>query len=275
GTDETQRSGIPFTRKFCPNPPLLSRLMDPDIDKRKADHIEVINAFKQHYSKFEFSMQQNLSICFENYLGRQAVKSREQEDFKYHFDYYFWAAKEGLSLIHGSFPVGRYTAIVTAGINAGELEKTRTFMDGFTELLPLRFRADVHRLCEGMCLFSEKKYAELLKGFLRGGFPIPVYEVNGRLLHLQARYEIGERADLEVPLKSLLAFTKRHASLNPGFRGHATLKIQLFLKLLMHFKREKLLKMQAEADKIKSYAFRNWILGNIKKRLAGEELLPS
>lgn len=253
----------------------ICRLMDKKVETQENEHLAIIDDYKTHYSKFDDSMQQNLSVCLENYLNRAAANSRLQQDFSHHFNYYLWMADEGLSLINGSFPLGRYLAVVRAGINAGEIKKVRGFMTEFMDKLDQKFRADIYRYCDGMCLFAEGEYDELLKGFLRASFPSPVLEVNGRLLHLQARYENGERADLEVPLKSLLAFNKRHTSLNPGFKKQVKLKIQLFLKLLTYFKKEKVLKMQQDTEQIKDIAYHNWMQAKIKDRLEGKEFLPS
>lgn len=252
----------------------VCRLMDEDIIKEEGEHLAVVKAYKANYQYFASFMQQNLSVSLENYLSRTANKSRAPEDMRHRFEYYLWAADEGLSLYKGSLPVGRYVAIVIAGINTGEVKMVREFMTEYVIKLDPKFREKVYRFCDGMCLFEEGNYDKLLQGFLRGSFPNPVYEVNGRLLHLQARYEKLERADLEVPLKSLLAFCKRHTNLNEGFKRKAKLKIQLFLKLLTHFDREKVLKMQEEADQIDNVAYRKWMLAKIKQRLEGEELLP-
>ncbi|MEM6342726.1 MAG: hypothetical protein AAF927_02560 [Bacteroidota bacterium] len=252
----------------------ICRLTDTDIKKSPEEHLEVIEVYKENYHHFEAYMQQNMSICIENYLNRRVIKEGLKVDGVHRFNYYVWAAGEGLYLYEGILNYKRYVSIVFAGIEAEKLEQTKEFMAVFTSKLDPKVREDVYRFCEGLCLFEEGDFDPILKGFMTISFPIPAYETNGRLLHLQARYEKGERAELEVPLKSLRTFLKRNPALSEGFKQQSKLKIKLFLDLLTHFRRAKVLKMKAEALNIKNASFRKWMLAKIEQRLKGDEFLP-
>ncbi|MFK7922998.1 MAG: hypothetical protein AB8H47_13625 [Bacteroidia bacterium] len=257
------------------NSPSLKLLLDVCrlMDGEAIDHVVIIEDYKNNYHYFAEYMQQNLLICLENYLYRLSLNRGLEIDRHLRFDFYLWSSRKGLSIYDGQIAPFRFVGIVSAGINAEQLDQVKVFMDEFTSKLDLKVRDELVHLCKGMCLVEEEKFDELLHGFLNMQYKSPSHEISAKLIHAQARYEKGERWHLEVPLKSLLAFSERQSRLGVEFKKQTKLKIHLFQKLLTQFKTDKVLKLREDAAQIKSFSFRKWMLAKIELRLEGDEPL--
>jgi len=174
----------------------LSNLIFKDLLSSKFDNYNRIRdlfyqTFEQ-YSKLEQKDILNFLIhcCIQNEMkgDKRALKKL--------FDLIKWAVENRLYVINGYVNYHQFTTIVNIACRAKQYKWARNFISKYQLLLVDRVRDDIVASCIATCLYSEKKFEELLSHLVSVNFKNILISVNARCLQIMAYVELKNNDDL-------------------------------------------------------------------------------
>lgn len=241
-----------------------------------------IRDFKAEYKLFEPYMQQNIFICIENHIqahirentGQNAMDNHEfQSLLQERFAFYQWGEIAKQVCYENRMNYKRYASMVLAALELGQFEIATQWLERYQSKLTLRNREQAYHIVQAYCLMAKDQLDELSKEVFVQNFHNPAFKLLARLLHCQARFDRGERAELETVLQSLKTYCQRTTSLPKVIKDRTYKKARLFLKFLETYKIPKLQKLLTEARTINDYHFRRWLITKLLDRIEGREKL--
>ncbi|MEL6651977.1 MAG: hypothetical protein AAFQ87_14340, partial [Bacteroidota bacterium] len=241
-----------------------------------------ISAFKEDYKLFEPYMQQNIYICIENHIqayirentGKNPADSPEfQALLQARFAFYEWGESAKQVSYENRMDYRRYRFMVVAALELEKFEVAIQWLERYRTKLTLRNREQAYHIVHAYILMANNQLDLLLSEVFMRNFHDPAFKLLARLLNCQARFDRGERAELETDLQSLKSYCQRNTSLSKRLKDHTYKKVRLFLKFLETYKIPKLQKLLTEARTINDYHFRRWLIIKLLDRIEGREKL--
>jgi|GEM_PF-6133751 len=126
------------------------------------------------------------------------------------FELYLQGLESDFLLTNGRLRSGIYVNIISAGLYANRLDKSRELLESeeLLKKLPEEEREETHLLCLSTYAFYARDYKGVLELLEDKSFDSKIYDIYARIRILMTRYELGERVSLENEVRSVTAFIR-------------------------------------------------------------------
>lgn len=221
------------------------------------------HTFENYSKKEQANILAFLSYyCIQNQLNGNKFASNNL------FDLTKWSVENKIYILNGYISNSEFTNIVNTACRVKKYDWARNFISKFQFFLANRIRDDIVASSIATCLFSEKKYEELLSHLVRVNFKNIVYSVNARCMQIIAFFELGGKdEEFHNSTKSFEAVLSRNKSLSRD-RKQTVGKFIKYIKIIHKNKYKSSYnysKLLNEINSTKNLFAKKWLVNEISK----------
>lgn len=183
-------------------------------------------------------------------------------------DWYRRALEEGLLYTGNHLMHWDYKNIVTAGLNVGEYEWVRSFIDKYKPKLEARYRKNAYTYNLARYYFEQKDYDRVLQLLQKVEYEDVFYNLGAKTMLLRIYFELEETDALHSLFDSFGVFLRRNKVISDGHRTNYLNMIRYLKKLntIPQGEDGKLSALRSEVEKTKQIADISWLLDQIDRR---------
>ncbi|MFK7921914.1 MAG: hypothetical protein AB8H47_08150 [Bacteroidia bacterium] len=232
---------------------------------------ELVNELWLHsdwlgHNEFKDIYMAILNFYTRSFFQEKATYYQSQLDFLYD-----WGLDKKLLIRDGVFSWATYRNIVVIWLGMGLAEKARSFIEEYYMSLPLAEREETYAYCQALYFFDQKDYSKSIR-LLNQRYHQASIEVSARILRIKARYERGERIEIESELNALQTFLSRHKELSAMIQQKLKDDIIILRKLIEVVNKKQKEDLVEEIKKVPSLTNRNWYLEKLGKADSNKKL---
>lgn len=182
---------------------------------------------------------------------------------------YEWGLNKKLFVRDGVFPWVAYRNIAVIWLEMGLKEKVDAFIEEYRMALPMTEREETYAYCRALYFFEERQYSKAIR-LLNQRYHQPSIEVSARILRIKARYERGERIEIESELMALQTFVNRNKAFSPMTQKNLGDDISVLRSLIQVVAEDEKQALIDAIKKMPSLTNRRWYLQKLGKADSNE-----
>lgn len=214
----------------------------------------------------------SMVMLLANYYIRKLNLSAAAADAHNLFALYEWAIEEKLLFQDGYLSAEEYKNLINLCRKLNELERATTYLEKYKSLLPATIREDAYRLNQALILFDQGAFMPVIELERSHRFANKFYDIQVRVLALEAQYEHWGHAQEELTGKidSLIRHLYNQ-QLETSYRNLYIIRLRMLSRLSNASGKAQLQKLRKSVLKAKHLNNRQWLLEKIDERLQGKD----
>ncbi|RMG26180.1 MAG: hypothetical protein D6730_09620 [Bacteroidetes bacterium] len=231
---------------------------------------QLIQAFQTHKSRLEPEQLYSLGTLLLNFFVRQFNQSAHEHTSQKLYSLYLWGLEDGWLYAGGLLHISHYQNLIHACMKLQHFEQAWHFLHSLKDKLPASQREMAFQYCLGLYYFETASFRQLIGLFGKLTFPSPIFEIQARILLLQAQYETGEYETewLLIRTHTLMRYIQKQSSISPQQKRSNLNKLKCFAGLLTAFGPEKLRKLHRKVEKQLPLNHQQWLMSKLDEKLA-------
>lgn len=193
-----------------------------------------------------------------NYYARKMPSDKSNKYLRKLYRLYQWSLQEKLIFKDGVLSWDHYKNLITIGLRLKEYDLTLEYIEKYKSAIAEEQRETAYRFNLAHYYFTQREFDRVIK-LLNLRFSNVYYEIQARLLILQARYELNHE-DLGRDLRSLRVFIKRQKNISPSRKDAEINRIKFFERLVRAFSRSDYQELIEQISTSQAVSNRQWLL---------------
>ncbi|MFK7926473.1 MAG: hypothetical protein AB8H47_31280 [Bacteroidia bacterium] len=177
-----------------------------------------------------------------------------------------WGIDSKITLLDGYLPWNTYHILCTLIFQFEELEASRILIEQYKTLLPEADQEPIYAFQLAGYYFRKQQYRRTIQT-LNQRYKYPSIEKSARTFILLARYEIGERIELENEIRALKVWINRQEGLTPTIKFSSILFLKLFEALIIAYQVIDFNELLQKVEEAKNISNRDWLKKQIQAKM--------
>lgn len=204
-----------------------------------------------------------------NYYARELALEGRKEVIEKMLSLTTWGIEHQVILVHGILPASYYRNAISLCLRLQDTTEARRILDAYRHLLSPSEQAEAYDFCLSSVYYHEKNFGDFFKLLSATRFHYPPYEINARILYLQAQYELmpEETEWLTGQADNLIRFIRSQKSLPQQAQRDSLGRVRLFRRFVYAEGIPQLMRLLEDVSAAKPKHTSEWLTRQIQARI--------
>jgi hypothetical protein len=204
-----------------------------------------------------------------NYYARELAMEGGQEVIEKMLLLTTWGIEQQVILVHGILPASYYRNAISLCLRLQNTVEARRILDAYRHLLSPSEQAEAYSFCLSSVYYHERKFGDFFKLLSATRFHYPPYEINARILYLQAQYELmpEETEWLTGQADNLIRFIRSQKSLPQQAQRDSLNRVRLFRRFVYAEGVPQLIRLLEDVSAVRPKHTSEWLTRQIQTRI--------